>query len=46
MPSYQNDPVISRTTTPSGTENYNGGIYGESLSTGQKLAKWEQERGS
>lgn len=30
MPSYQNDPVISRTTTPSGAENYNGGIYGES----------------
>jgi hypothetical protein len=30
MPSYQNDPIIVRTTTPSGPENYNGGIYGES----------------
>lgn len=30
MPSYQNDPIIVRTTTPSGSENYNGGIYGES----------------
>jgi hypothetical protein len=30
MPSYKNDPVIARTTEPSGTENYNGGIYGES----------------
>lgn len=30
MPSYQNDPIIVRTTTPSGQENYNGGIYGES----------------
>jgi len=30
MPSYKNDPIIVRTTTPSGSENYNGGIYGES----------------
>jgi hypothetical protein len=30
MPSYQNDPIIVRTTEPSGPENYNGGIYGES----------------
>jgi hypothetical protein len=30
MPSYQNDPVIVRTNTPSGSEGYNGGIYGES----------------
>jgi hypothetical protein len=30
MPSYKDDPIIVRTTTPSGPENYNGGIYGES----------------
>jgi hypothetical protein len=30
MPSYENDPIIVRTTAPSGPENYNGGIYGES----------------
>lgn len=30
MPSYKNDPIIVRTDLPSGPENYNGGIYGES----------------
>lgn len=30
MPSLTNDPLICRTTEPSGPENYNGGIYGES----------------
>src|SRR6266581_595632 len=30
MPSYKNDPIIVRTNLPSGPENYNGGIYGES----------------
>jgi hypothetical protein len=30
MPSYRNDPIIVRTTQTSGSENYGGGVYGES----------------
>ena len=30
MPSYRDDPVISKTSRPSGADNYDGGVYGES----------------